>query len=101
MSLGGLTVAAVAEVKERCPVNTGREDCKPVMFFTTPNDGRFRAHVSVSSKTQHKAGSRVQLATAFEQEVRHKVLSAVHLSVWAVRNLDEKAEKDKNPSTIN
>lgn len=52
---------------ERCPVNTGPEDCKPVMFFTTPNDGRFRACVSVSSKTQHKAGSKIQLATALNK----------------------------------
>lgn len=93
-SVGGLTVAAVTEVKERCPVNTGPEDCKPVMFFNTPNDGRFRAHVC---KLKNTAQSRIKSTTrhSIEQEVRHKVLSAVHLSVCAVRNLDEKAEKDK------
>lgn len=41
------SVAVAAQEKERWPANTqGPEDCKPVMFFTTPkNDGRFRARV--------------------------------------------------------
>lgn len=81
-------------MKARCPVNTGPEDCKPVMFFTTPNNGRFGACVC---KLKNTAQSRIKNTTrhSIEQEVRHKVLSAVHLSVCAVRHVDKKAEKDK------
>lgn len=63
------TVAAVTgtEVTGRFPVNTSPEDCKPVIFLTTPNDGHFRACVSVSSKTQHKAGWSIQLTTALNK----------------------------------
>lgn len=48
-------------------------------------------------KLKNTAQSRIKYPTchSIEQEVRHKVLSAVHLSVCAVRNLDKKAEKDK------
>lgn len=65
------------------------------MFFTTSNNGHFRACVC---KLKNTAQSRIKNTTchSIEQEVRHKVLSAVHLSVCAVRNLDEKAEQDKN-----
>lgn len=80
-------------MKERCPLNAG-----PGAILTTR---RLGAGAVCKLKKKHKAGIKNTTGHSVEQEVRHKALPAVHLSVCAVRELDERKPSKRLKSTIN
>lgn len=90
-------IVAVTLAKERCQwtpaLRTVNRLCSSPCQRMSVRQLRNTAQRKINYPTSH----------SIEREVRHKVLSNVHLSVCAVTKLDRKAEKDKikQKKTIN